>query len=201
MNRSSEKKLLLVDDDRLVMATFGKGLKKLGYQVQMADSAQEGLQIIDPEDPPQIAILDICMPDMTGLQMAKELKALKIPWLFLSAYNDDEYVKQAVEGGALGYLIKPMDVANAIPAIETALYQARELMECELVEHRLNSALETGNIVNVAIGLLMERNRVSRVDAYELLRGKARSEQRKVKAVAEELLIAWENVNLLSQSR
>jgi len=195
------KKLLLVDDDGLVLATFGKELRDAGYSVSLADRGDEGLRIAAQESPPDLAILDICMPGISGIETAQGLKQLGVPAVFLSAYDDEEYVKQAVDQGALGYMVKPIDVNKAIPTIEAALKRAKDLSYYEETEKRLTGAIETGSIVNVVVGMLMERHKLGRDDAFELLRAKARSEQRKVKSVADEALNAWETFNQLFEPK
>ncbi len=192
------KKLLLVDDDGLILATFGKGLQDIGYDVSLAYSGEQALRLAANESPPDLAILDIRMPGQSGLETAQGLKHLGIPSIFLSAYNDETYVKQAVAEGALGYLIKPLDVAKVIPAIETALERAQEIQQLHDTNKRLDGALETGNLVNVVVGMLMQRHHLGRQDAFELLRRKARTDRRKVKNVAEDILAAWDTFNQLT---
>jgi len=193
------KKILLVDDDGLVLATFGKGLKDNGYLVSIADNGEEAVRIISEDGAPDLAILDMRMPGLSGLETAKALKQFDVPVIFLSAYDDDADVKQAVAEGALAYLVKPIDVEKAIPTIEAVLERAEEIRVLRNTEIRLDGALETGNLVNIAVGILMERHRLGRQDAFEILRKKARSEQRKVRDVAEAMLDAWHAFNLLSR--
>ena len=119
-------RLLLVDDDGIVLATFGRGLKDAGYAVSIADNGEEGLRIASKEPPVDLAILDMRMPGLSGIETAHGLKQLGIPSIFLSAYDDEACVKQAVAGGALGYLVKPVDVEKAIPTIEAALKRASQ---------------------------------------------------------------------------
>ncbi|MDJ0834262.1 MAG: response regulator [Gammaproteobacteria bacterium] len=187
-------KLLLVDDDGLVLSTMGKGLEQAGYQVALANNGKQALELAE-EDEPDLVILDVRMPEMSGFEAAQALKKMGIPAIFLSAYNDDEYVKQALAEDAMGYLVKPIDVDKAIPMIEAALERARDLSQLREETQRLDNALQTGNQVNVAVGIMMERNKLDRQSAYELIRGKARSEQRKVKEVAIEILEAWNKIN------
>lgn len=191
------KKLLLVDDDGLILATFGKGLKDIGYEVSLAYSGEQALRLAGNEPPPDLAILEARMPGQSGLETAQGLKHLGIPSIFLSAYHDEICVKQAVAEGALGYLIKPVSVAQVIPTIETALKRAQEIQQLHEANKRLDGALETGNLVNVVIGMLMERHHLGRQDAFELLRKKARSDRRKVKNVAQDILAAWDTFNQL----
>ncbi|HEB57275.1 MAG TPA: response regulator [Gammaproteobacteria bacterium] len=192
------KKLLLVDDDGLILATFGKGLKDIGYEVSLAYSGEQALRLAANEPPPDLAILDIRMPGQSGFETAQGLKHLGIPSIFLSAYNDETYIKQAVAEGALGYLIKPVDVEKMIPTIETALERAQEIQHLQDANKRLDGALETGNLVNVVVGMLMQRHHLGRQDAFELLRRKARTDRRKVKNVAEDILAAWDIFNQLT---
>lgn len=189
------KRLLLVDDDGVALATFGKGLKDMGYEVLLADSGEAGLKQVAEGPAPDLAILDIRMDGMSGIEVAGELRQLGIPAIFLSAFDDDEYVRQALEKGALGYLVKPINVDKAIPTIEAALKSAQDITDLKETEKRLDGALESSNTINVVVGILMERHKLGRQEAFELLRKKARSEQRKVKDIAGEVLAAWETFN------
>ena len=190
----SKKKLLLVDDDGLVLATMGKGLEEYGFIVSLADNGMDAVKLA-AKDKPDLAILDLRMPGLSGLETAQELKKLGVPSMFLSAHNDKESVKQAIIEDAMGYLVKPIDVSKAIPSIEAALERSQDLNGLRDTENRLNNALQTGNQVNVAVGIIMERKRLPRQEAYELLRNKARSEQCKVKEIANDILAAWEKFN------
>lgn len=201
--------LLLVDDDGLVLATFAKGLKDHGYSVSLADSGEEAIRLVtqsfdraentsndNHHIKPDLAILDMCMPGLTGIETATRLKQFDVPVIFLSAFDDEEFVKQAVSEGALAYLVKPVDVERAIPTIETALQRAREIKKLRDTETRLDGALETGYVVNVVVGILMERHKINRAEAFELLRKQSRSDHRKVKEVAEAMLNAWQLFNV-----
>lgn len=186
--------LLLADDDGVSLATFGKGLEDEGYQVRVAHSGEEALELAS-EEAPDLAILDMRMPGLSGIETARELGKLGVSVIFISAYDDEEYVQGAIREGALGYLLKPLGVSEAIPTIESALERADELDGLKATKSRLNNALDTGNIVNVAVGMLMERHRIEKSAAFDLLRRQARSEQRKVRDVAEEIMTAWATIN------
>ena len=201
MDSEKQQTLLLIDDDSLVLATFAKGLKDHGYEVLLAGDGRKGLQLAASDPPPDLAIIDMRMPEMSGIETARRLKQLGVPAMFFSAYDDEESVEQAVAEGAMGYLLKPIDVEKAVPTIKAALKRAQDLRESREAEKRLGGALETSNVVNVVVGMLMERHRMGRQEAFDLLRNRARSERRKVKDVAEELLESWEHFNLLQVGR
>lgn len=188
--------VLVVDDDRLVLTTLVMGLRQAGYSVSEA-TGSEGALLLARAMRPDIALLDVRMPGMSGIELAKQLWAeARIPFLFLTAYGDPDLVKQAVEYGALGYLVKPVDPPKVVPAIEAALGRAIELRKLHEREEQLSHALAKTRETSVVVGILMERNHLSREDAFDLLRSYARSQRRKVDEVASELLSAAELLNL-----
>ncbi|MBL8503736.1 MAG: response regulator [Rhodocyclaceae bacterium] len=189
------RKVLLVDDDRLVLATLCKGLEQAGYAVQGCASAEEARRILAIERP-DIAVLDLRMPGESGLDLARQLiEPPSVPFLFLTAYSEEEVVRQAVEQGALGYLVKPVDLAQLIPAIEAALARSIEIGSLRNTGQQLQTALNENREVSMAVGLMMERRRLNRQQAFEVLRNLARAQRRKIGEVAEELLSAAELLN------
>ncbi len=190
------RKVLLVDDDRLVLATMSSGLEQAGYAVQACASADEARRVLGLERP-DIAILDVRMPEQSGLELARHLlEHHSVPFIFLTAYSEQEVVKQAVEHGALGYLVKPVDIPQLLPAIEAALARSVELGRLKNTGLQLQTALNESREVSMAVGLIMERRRLNRQQAFEVLRTSARTQRRKIGEVAEEILSAAELLNV-----
>ncbi|MCA3181576.1 MAG: response regulator, partial [Burkholderiales bacterium] len=116
--------ILVCDDDRLVLATLVHGLKSAGYDVVEADNGDDAI-LLARERRPDLALLDMRMNGKTGLDVAAYLRDhVGTPFMFLSAFNDERIVRQAVEFGALAYLVKPLDVRQIVPAVEAALARA-----------------------------------------------------------------------------
>ncbi len=196
LKREQPRKVLLVDDDRLVLATLGKGLEQAGYAVQACASVEEAKRVI-ALDAPDIAVLDVRMPGISGLDLASELsKDQQIPFIFLTAYSEADIVMKAAENGALGYLVKPVDIPQLVPAIESGLARAADLKKLRNTEQQLQTALNENREVSMAVGLLMERRRLNRQQAFETLRTTARTQRRKIGEVAEEILAAAELLNV-----
>lgn len=191
-----QRKVLLVDDDRLVLATLSGGLEQAGYAVQACASAEEARRILELELP-DIAVLDVRMPGKSGLELARQLQEYPaLPFIFLTAYGDEDIVRQAIEYGALGYLVKPVDIPQLIPAIEAAVARAADLWNLRKTEQQLQTALNENREVSMAVGLLVERRRISRQQAFDVLRATARTQRRKIGEVAEEILSAAELLNV-----
>lgn len=194
--KKPQRKVLLVDDDRLILATLSSGLAQAGYAVQACASAEEAMRVLGVERP-DIAILDVRMPGQSGLELARHLlEHPGLQFIFLTAYGEEDVVQQAVEHGALGYLVKPVDIPQLIPAIEAAIARAADLWNLRKTELQLQTALNENREVSMAVGLLMERRRVSRQQAFEALRTAARTQRRKIGDVAEEVLSAAELLNV-----
>lgn len=193
---SHPRSLLLVDDDRLVLATIANGLADAGYSVGTAESADEAEATLASGVRPDLIILDVRMPGRSGLELAKRLRSLDhIPFMLLTAYSDQEIVEQAAECGALGYLVKPVDIPQLVPAIEAAMSRAAELQGLRETRQQLQMALDAEREINIAVGITMMHYRLGRSAAFELLRKIARSQRRKLAEIAAEIVKASEMLN------
>ncbi len=183
-------KILVVEDDRLVLATLTSGLKAHGFEVAQASSGQKAL-VLAPSFAPHLALVDVRLPDLSGPEVAKTLDSqYGIPVLFLSAYDDQDTVDQALRAGGLGYLVKPLAVTHLVPALQAALALGQRMK-------KMKGALASNQVINLAVGVLMERNRLLRQEAFELLRRRARSERCKVQELASKVVEMAEGLNCL----
>jgi response regulator NasT len=148
---------------------------------------------------PQLAVLDIRMPGMSGIELAAHLE--DVPYMFLSANDDAGIAQQAAEAGAVGFLLKPIDPVQLVPAVRAALARGAEIQGLRAEEQRLAQALREGRETGMAVGVLMERYRIDRHAALRLLRSHARSGQRKLNDVAVDLLEAAELLNALAPAK
>ncbi len=183
--------LLLVDDDRLVLATLGMGLQHAGYRVDTAESAEEAEVLLAGGMRPDLAIVDFRMSGRDGLYLAWRLRELdRIPFIMLSAYSEQYMIGQASQLGALGYLVKPLDISQLLPAIQTALSRADEMQELRETRAQLQAALDSERDISVAIGIIMGQQQLPRPQAFELLRKTARTQRRKLAELAAEIIRA-----------
>lgn len=191
--------ILLVDDDPLLLDYLKTILDHAGYDTVSAQSAAEALQrVAEREADIALALLDITMPGMSGLDLARRLKDhTSVAFMFLSSVDDAETARQAASHGAVGFVVKPVDAARLLPAFESALARADEIRQLRRTEANLNAALTAGRETSLAVGLLMTRFQTDRNTAFEVLRDHARSNRRKINEVAEQLVSAEELLNSL----
>lgn len=195
----SRRLLLLVDDDPLFLDYLVTVLGHAGHDTLAATSAAEALQCVaEREADIALALLDINMPGMSGLDLARRLKEhTSVAFMFLSSVDDAETAREAANFGAVGFVVKPVDAAHLLPAFESALARADEIRQLRRTEANLNAALAAGRETSLAVGLLMTRFQTDRNTAFEVLRDHARSSRRKVNEVAEQLVAAEELLNSL----
>jgi AmiR/NasT family two-component response regulator len=190
--KSDSPRILVVDDDRLVLSTLSMGLEKAGFAVLRATSGDEAVQVCS-QVCPDLILMDIRMPGISGLEAIQRIHAsVDVPVIFLSAYDDDETVKNAVKQGSIGYLVKPVEVNQVVPEIRVALARASDVSKLKIIETQLSHALAAERHTSIATGILMERRKMNSTEAFNLLRTQARSNRRKVAEVAKDIVVSTE---------
>lgn len=118
------KRIMIVDDDAVILELFKDVLENRGYQVVVFTRGWEALQAVS-RDKPDLVILDIMMPRVNGYEVCQILKenpnTKNIPVIFLSALSHQEALRRAAEGGADDYLLKPCLPDKLIKHVERHL--------------------------------------------------------------------------------
>lgn len=194
-NSENRVRILVVDDEGIIRTDVAEGLREAGYLVSTASSGADAIRLAD-QDRPDLALLDVNMKHMSGLEVAKRLRDhTEVGFMFLSACRDEETVNQAAEYGTLGYIVKPFDIRQILPQIRVALARAEEIRILRKESKNLVDAIERGREINRAMGVLMERHRLDRDQAFAQLRDEARRRRQKLSLFAKELLRATELLN------
>ena len=150
-----KKKILIVEDERIIAEDLQKTLRRLGYKVTgIADSGNEALKIAADEIP-DLVLMDIMLRGrLDGITVAQRLKdKFDVPSIYLTAYADKQILKRAKITAPYAYIIKPFDEKELHTNIEIALERSRinRLLE------RTNTILRTVRDVNQLI--VRERDR------------------------------------------
>jgi response regulator NasT len=193
----SKGRVLVVDDDRLVLATVSHGLSEAGYDVIDADNGDDAI-LLAREHRPELALLDIRMEGKSGFDVAETLRdAYGIPFMFLSAFADEATLATVKSLGALAYLIKPLEVGQIVPAVEAAfgrLRSAAALAVSVAVPASAVAGDALADPVPLAVGVLMHRYSLSRTEAMRRLQRLADEQKLSPAAQAERLLSAVEEL-------
>lgn len=198
-------RVLVVDDDRLVLATVTQGLADAGYEVIDADNGDDAI-LLAREHRPELALLDIRMPGMTGFDVAETLRdKYAIPFMFLSAFADEATRSTVQSLGALDYLVKPLEVGQIVPAVDAAFRRVRgeappaadgaRPARAATAPAAPPAADPLADPVPVAVGVLMHRFSLTRQQALQRLRRQADEQGLVLPAQAERVLSAVEQLS------
>jgi len=184
-------RILVVDDDRLVLATVVAGLRQAGFEVLEADNGDDAI-LLARNHRPRLAILDMRMQGKSGMDVARYLASnTSTGFMFLSAFGDQSIMDETQRLGALGYLVKPIDIRQIVPAVNKALAR----MDTEPSAARPVAVAGGGREQAIAVGILMERLRLDQARALEALQAQARSEGQSVESLAVSMVEAANRLN------
>ena len=192
MTATNKGTILVVDDDRLVLATLSHGLAEAGYTVIDTDNGDDAI-LLAREHRPELALLDIRMEGKSGFDVAAYLREYgQIPFMVLSAFADDETVAKVKALGAAAYLVKPLDIAQIVAAVDAAFVQVRAQRDASA---GLDAVLPTDPLADpeaIAVGVLMHRYSLARGTALLRLTRLAEVEGRSLVDQSQRLLEAVE---------
>ena len=185
-------RILVAEDETIIRLDLRQILERSGFEVcAEARDGEEAVHLAGSELP-DLAILDVKMPRLDGIEAARRILAERpIPIVMLTAYGQDELVARAVEAGVFGYLVKPFRESDLLPAIHAARARHEELQALREEAESLAEALATRKVVERAKGLLMEREGLSEQDAFARLRRASQVSGRPLRVVAEALLATF----------
>jgi two-component system, response regulator PdtaR len=187
-------RILIAEDETIIRLDLRDLLERAGYEVcGEARDGEEAVALAQSEEP-ELAILDVKMPRLDGIEAARRILAERpIPIVMLTAYGQEELVARAVEAGVFGYLVKPFRESDLLPALQTARARHAELATLRDEAESLAEALATRKIVERAKGILMEREGLSENDAFVRLRRASQTSGRPLRVVAEAVIFTFDS--------
>jgi AmiR/NasT family two-component response regulator len=182
-------RVLIADDEAIIRMGLRTMLEEMGHRVVgMATDGPSAVRLAAKEKP-DLAILDIKMPDMDGLEVAEAITARhRIPILMLTAYSDRELVERATKLAVLAYLVKPVKEADLGLAIELAMARFEEWQALEREAADLKEALATREVVDQAKKALMQRDGLTEHEAFLGIQRRSRNSRKTMREVAEAIL-------------
>src|ERR671918_1527252 len=187
--QEASPKVLIAEDEAIIRLDLKEMLEEEGFDVVGEASDGEAAIRLARERDPDLVIMDIKMPGLDGLTAAERVVSEGLAAvLILTAFSQRDLVQRAAKAGAIGYLVKPFQKSDLVPAIEVALARHAELQAVKKETVDLTEQLETRKAVDRAKGKLMDQEGLSEAQAFRAIQKKAMDERRSMKAVAEEIL-------------
>ena len=182
-------RVVIAEDEAIIRLDLRETLEEEGYEViGEAGRGDVALELIR-ELTPDLAILDVKMTGMDGLEVARMIGDEKICGvLVLTAFSQREIIEQARDAGALAYLVKPFQKSDLIPAIEVAIGRFRELQALNGQMEVLEEQLEARKIIDKAKGRLIDEFGLKEQEAFSFIQRTAMKDRSRMRDVAEKIL-------------
>jgi response regulator NasT len=178
-------RIVIAEDEAIIRLDLRETLEEEGYEV-VADTGRGDTAIeLVRQHQPDVAIFDIKMPGMDGLDAARVVSSEKIcPVVMLTAFSQREVIEQARDAGALAYLVKPFQKTDLVPAIELAIGRFLEMKTLSGERDALDEQLELRKLLDRAKGLLMDQHSLTEQAAFDFIQKIAMSKRMRMRDVA-----------------
>ncbi len=185
------KSILICDDEPVVRMSLKAMLLDLGFDEVLECGDGKSAVEMALTDYPDMAALDVAMPEMDGISAAMKIREqLKIPIILLTNCHDAQTVKRAAECGVAAFLTKPLREQDLLPTIEIAAAHSEEVEGLKEKIEDLREVIENRKVIERAKGLIMEREHLSEACAYRAMQKMAMDTRRPLRRVADEILKA-----------
>jgi AmiR/NasT family two-component response regulator len=179
-------RVVIAEDEAIIRLDLKETLEEEGYEVVGETGRGDKAVDLVRELRPDLAILDIKMPGMDGIEAARLITKDRICGvLVLTAFSQREVIEQARDAGALAYLVKPFQKTDLVPAIEVAIARYREMQALNGEVDALEEQLEARKSIDRAKGILIDQCSMSESDAYGFIQRGAMNHRSTMKAVAD----------------
>ena len=188
-NSKPAPKILIAEDEAIIRLDLKEMLEEEGLDVVAEASDGDAAIRLAREKGPDLVIMDIKMPGMDGLAAAERIIEEGLgAVLILTAFSQKDLVQRAADAGAMGYLVKPFQKSDLMPAIDIALARNAELIAVRKEATDKGEQLDARKSIDRAKGYLMDHQGMTEADAFRYIQKRAMDERRSMRAVAEEVV-------------
>ena len=187
MNTEKKIRILVAEDETIIRLDLVEMLTEAGYEV--VAQAENGAVAVDLAKlhKPDLAILDVKMPEMDGITAAEQIITLA-PVLMLTAFSQRDLVERARDAGVMAYVVKPFSISDLVPAIEIAISRHTQMKSLETEVADLYERLETRKIIDRAKGILMKAMNLSEPESFAWIQKTAMDRRISMKQVAQAVI-------------
>jgi response regulator NasT len=189
MAERDRSRVVVAEDEAIIRLDLKEMLEEEGFAVVGEAADGDAAVRLAEEQRPDLVIMDIKMPGLDGLQAAERITEHDLAAvLILTAFSQRLLVQRAADAGAMGYVVKPFQKSDLMPAIEIALARYGQLAALKKETASVSERLAVRKLVDRAKGKLMDREGMTEAAAFRLLQKRAMNERRPLRAIAEEVL-------------
>jgi response regulator NasT len=186
-NQDKKVRILVAEDETIIRLDLVEMLTEAGYDV--IAQAENGAVAVEltKQHKPDLAILDVKMPEMDGITAAEQI-ILLAPVLMLTAFSQRELVERARDAGVMAYVVKPFSINDLVPAIEIAISRHSQMKSLESEVADIYERLETRKVIDRAKGILMKAMNLSEPESFSWIQKTAMDRRISMKEVANAII-------------
>ncbi len=184
-------RILVAEDEPLSAMALQAQLEALGHLViGPAHNGREAVEMARANDT-DLAILDVRMPALSGLEAAQEIARFKqVPVILLSGYSDPDMIAAVTRAPVFHYLVKPVSMADLGPAIAVAMTRFQEWCSFRGEAEELEQKLEDRKLIEQAKGVIMEARGLPEAEAYRLLQKESQNHNQPMVEIARSIVMS-----------
>lgn len=184
-------RVLIAEDDGLTALNLKEQLHAMGHEViGVAGTGREAVEKALAQSP-DLVTLDITMPDMDGLEAARQImEQSPAALVMVTAHSERSHIERAVECGVMSYLVKPIAEKDLHAALEVAMQRFVEMQSLRHEVNDLKETLEARKQVERAKGVLMKRQGLTEEEAFVRMQKESQNRNRKLADIANAIIEA-----------
>ena len=181
-------RVVIADDESIIRLDLKEILESAGYDVvgeaARGDDAAEMIRDLLPD----LALLDVKMPGLDGIEVARLVQSLPTTVVLLTAFSQRELIENARDAGVSAYLVKPFRSAELLPKLASILNKPEPLNVESQESPVVDDKIETREIVQQAKEQLMVTRGLAESEAFEMIQQSAMKSRRRMRDVAQEVI-------------
>ncbi len=182
-----DKRVVIADDESIIRLDLKEILEADGYLIVGEAARGDDALAMIKEFEPDLALLDVKMPGLDGIEVARQLKGSSTKVVLLTAFSQRSLIEDARDAGVVAYLVKPFRSSELLPKLAALLSPADPAVAVE-VAHVVDDKIETREIVQRAKEMLMEQRGLDEPAAFEVIQQSAMRARTRMRDIAQQIL-------------
>ncbi len=183
-----DKRVVIADDESIIRLDLKEILESDGYVVVGEAARGDDALAMIREHRPDLALLDVKMPGLDGIEVAREVKGSGTVVVLLTAFSQRSLIESARDAGVVAYLVKPFRSSEILPKLASLLNPLED--ESTLLDdaHQVEDKIETRELVSRAKERLMAERGLDEPAAFEVIQQSAMRGRVRMRDVAQQIL-------------
>lgn len=183
-----DKRVVIADDESIIRLDLKEILEDDGYLVVGEAARGDDALAMIKEHQPDLALLDVKMPGLDGIEVARQLKGSSTVVVLLTAFSQRTLIEAARDAGVAAYLVKPFRSSEILPKLASILEPSGEKPEESHEAPSADDKIETRELVQRAKEQLMVERGLDEPEAFEIIQQSAMRARTRMRDVAQQIL-------------